>query len=101
MKLINAYKKGKINEEITWRFHLIVKIIINVNIVSMFCVLNFIDKWEVYGATDTNWYQYVSVDDKMSVVIAFEKLKNTSREGCPLGSNFCGYVVQFSLILCF
>lgn len=51
----------------------------------------FVDKWEVY----------VSVDDKMSVVIAFEKLKNTSREECPLGSNFCGYVVQFSLILCF
>lgn len=58
---------------------------------NSFFVLNFVDKWEVY----------VSVDDKMSVVIAFEKLKNTSREGCPLGSNFCGYVVQFSLILCF
>ena len=54
-------------------------------------VLNFFDEWEVY----------VSVDDKMSVVIAFEKLKNPSREGCPLGLNFCGYVVQFSLILCF
>ena len=54
-------------------------------------VLNFFDEWEVY----------VSVDDKMSVVITFEKLKNTSREGCPLGLNFCGYVVQFSLILCF
>ena len=38
---------------------------------NSFFVLNFVDKWEVY----------VSVDDKMSVVIAFEKLKNTSREG--------------------
>ena len=58
---------------------------------NSFFVLNFVDEWEVY----------VSVDDKMSVVIAFEKLKNTSREGCPLGLIFCGYVVQFSLILCF
>ena len=32
---------------------------------NSFFVLNFVDKWEVY----------VSVDDKMSVVIAFEKLK--------------------------
>lgn len=31
----------------------------------------FVDKWEVY----------VSVDDKMSVVIAFEKVKNRAERG--------------------
>ena len=38
---------------------------------SSIFVLNFVDEWEVY----------VSVDDKMSVVIAFEKLKNRAERG--------------------
>lgn len=38
---------------------------------NSFFVLNFVDEWEVY----------VSVDDKMSVVIAFEKLKNRAERG--------------------
>lgn len=38
---------------------------------NSFFVLNFVDKWEVY----------VSVDDKMSLVIAFEKVKNQAERG--------------------
>ncbi len=38
---------------------------------NSFFVLNFVDEWEVY----------VSVDDKMSVVIAFEKVKNRAERG--------------------